>query len=155
MVAPNPKTIFPLFLFFIIGFFVAYVILSPKSISDTPLPSPSPTPPVQLWQEPPFLEKSVVDGIRQAFAQKYNRNIDQIEISVNQYQLPYARGSVSFSPGSEGGWYLAYQKAGVWQVVLDGNGGISCQVVNDYLFPLSMVPECSGQENNPSNADEL
>ena len=41
-----------------------------------------------------------------------------------------------------GGWWLAAKTSGEWVIVADGNGTVLCSDIEDYDFPVSMVPEC-------------
>lgn len=78
--------------------------------------------------------------IKKALAKKYNLSVDQISVIFKEINSNYAAGTVSFA--GEGGWFLASKRGSNWEIVLDGNGTVSCETVAPYKFPVSMVPEC-------------
>jgi len=82
------------------------------------------------------------DAIRQAMADKYSKDVSEVELVVGDNNGEYARGSVSFAGEMGGGWWLAAKTGGTWEIVDDGNGVILCSVIEPYDFPASMVQEC-------------
>jgi len=60
----------------------------------------------------------------------------------------HARGGVMFfskdtgEPG-EGGYLYASDIKGEWEVVAQGNGQISCELLEEYEFPEDMKDQCS------------
>jgi hypothetical protein len=78
------------------------------------------------------------------FAEKYNKELSEITVTISQQDENHARGSVVFGQGGpgEGGNYLAAKVDGAWRLVFDGNGGISCDLVASYNFPESMIGDC-------------
>jgi hypothetical protein len=82
--------------------------------------------------------------IKQAFAEKYNKSVDGITVTIKQEEGDYVRGGVSFGSGlGEGGYFLATKVNNKWEIVADGNGEISCKLVNSYNFPSEMISDCS------------
>jgi len=125
--------------------------LGPASIaSSKPKTSPallfSPSP--QLMKEefispsPVVQEKSDTQLLKQAFAEKYNKDPQQAAVTIEERSLPYAKGSIGFEGEIGGGWWLGYKENGQWTIVADGNGTVPCDPVDNYGFPASMVPEC-------------
>lgn len=78
--------------------------------------------------------------IEEALAKKYNLTVEETSLIMKEINPSQAFGTVSFS--GEGGWFLAFKDAGIWKIVADGNGTVSCETVAPYNFPVSMVPEC-------------
>ena len=81
--------------------------------------------------------------IKQVFADKYGKKIDDIVLNLSDDDGIYAAGSVTFKLAMEGGHFLAAKAAGgTWVIAQDGNGSVMCDAVSSYSFPKSMVPEC-------------
>lgn len=91
---------------------------------------------------PTIPQKSDIEGIEEAFAKKYNKTVDQAEISISKKDDTHAWGSVKFAGEMAGGWFLAYKNPTDWIIVQDGNGTISCEAIAPYDFPSTMAPEC-------------
>jgi|GEM_PF-1416985 len=92
----------------------------------------------------PIISKE--DAIKKLFADKYNKNVSEITISISQETENHIRGMVEFAPGGPGeaGLFLAAKVAGNWQLVFDGIGAIPCEQVEKYNFPEEMVADCTG-----------
>ena len=87
--------------------------------------------------------------IKQAFADKYGKKVDDIDLSISADDGTHALGTVKFKLAMEGGWVLAAKAAGdTWVIVQDGNGTVMCDAVSAYNFPKSMVPECVDSKGN-------
>ena len=90
------------------------------------------------------------DALKAALGAHLGRNVNDLKITVSQNTGSHARGGV------ENGYFLAAKVNGQWQIVADGQGALDCQIIAQYNFPASMVPECSGSSGpSPSNADAL
>jgi len=87
-------------------------------------------------------EKSDALLIKDAMAEKYSKNSEEVSLGVREITLDYAVGSVKFAGDTGGGWWLAAKVDGKWVIVADGNGTVMCADVEPYLFPTSMVWEC-------------
>lgn len=76
------------------------------------------------------------------FAKKYNLDPSNIIISINIDRGQFLRGSVKFSldENAPGGYFLARLKNGQYEIAVDGNGQIDCQLVSD--FPTDMISDC-------------
>jgi hypothetical protein len=90
----------------------------------------------------------VSDMIRQAMAGKYERTLEDVNLTVKEINGEYAQGTVGFKGEMGGGWFLAAYVDGEWVIVDDGNGTVSCQKIEPYEFPVSMVPECYDYDNS-------
>lgn len=86
-----------------------------------------------------------LDLIKQAFAKKYNKSVNEVTLTIGQETDNHVRGGVKFGAGGvgEGGYFLAAKVNDKWEIVVDGNGAISCQLVNSYKFPSNMISDCA------------
>ncbi|MFA6307312.1 MAG: DUF333 domain-containing protein [Patescibacteria group bacterium] len=94
--------------------------------------------------QPKSESEDISDKIKQLFVKKYQKDQAEVRVTVNQQTKNYARGGVKFGRDGigEGGIFLASKVNGEWQLVFDGNGMISCSLIEDYDFPASMIPDC-------------
>jgi hypothetical protein len=89
------------------------------------------------------------DALRTALAAHLGRDVNSLTITISQNTGSYARG------GNDNGYFLAAKVNNQWQIVADGQGVLDCQVIAQYGFPASMVPECSDSSGPPSDDDAL
>jgi len=108
--------------------------------------SPSPTTKTAISKKP---EATITTGqnqylaaIKWAMAAKYSKNPEDVTITVSDYEPSFAKGGVTFAGEMGGGWFLAAEVGGEWVIVQDGNGTVTCEVIEPYNFPVSMVSEC-------------
>lgn len=87
-------------------------------------------------------EKSDLELLTEAFAQKYNHPVPEVIVTINENTGILAKGVIKFEGEMGGGWFLAAKVDGKWIIVDDGNGTISCEKIEPYNFPVSMVFEC-------------
>jgi len=120
--------------------------LGPESATTpTPVPTLGPTViPTSAPTVPPKgkEEKSTLEQIREAFAQKYSKPISDVEVTVSKDTGTHASGGVKFAGEMGGAWWLGYKGNTGWIVVADGNGTVMCASIEPYNFPVAMVPEC-------------
>lgn len=106
--------------------------VTPTPVSTTPLPATSPVSEVPLK-----------DLIIQALAQKNNWDVSRVELNVNKVEGDFAKGDVRFKDEMGGGLWFAAKVNGVWKIVFDGNGTITCDTLTNYQnFPKDLIPEC-------------
>jgi|GEM_PF-1231150 len=81
------------------------------------------------------------EGIQLALAEKYNKKITDVFVTVTKENLLYAVGRVSFAPkGGAGGIFLATKISGKWELIFDGNGSIDCNKIKQiYAFSQDML----------------
>lgn len=92
--------------------------------------------------------------IKKLFSEKYNKDPSLIKIDFTQEAGDYLKGSVQFleegqtepNPGDAGIFLAAKDAGGNWELVFDGNGIVTCQEIEAYNFPVSIVPQCYNQE---------
>lgn len=82
------------------------------------------------------------EAIVNIMAQKFNKQPSEVNINISQYEPSFAQGAVGFEGEMGGGWFLAAEVGGQWVLVDDGNGTISCEKIEPYNFPVSIVSEC-------------
>jgi len=85
------------------------------------------------------------EALKAALAAHLGADVNNLSITISQITGSHARGGV------DNGYFMAAKVNGQWQIVADGQGALNCQVVSQYGFPISMVPECSSTSNAPSN----
>ena len=86
--------------------------------------------------------KSDEELITEAMAEKYDRDVADVDLTVSEQIGKYAKGSVKFAGEVGGGWWLAFKEDEGWVIVADGNGTVPCSAIEPYDFPAAMVPEC-------------
>jgi len=133
----------------IIGIIIAsgafYIYIQKPGLEDKKI---SPVTPIQTLS-PSKSEISAKELIIKAFAKKYNKKIDEVNVNISKQDSTHIWGSVSFSGEIGGGWFLSYKESlNNWIIVQDGNGSISCETIAPYKFPVSMVSECVDQNGN-------
>jgi hypothetical protein len=86
-----------------------------------------------------------LQDIKELFAEKYDRDIDEINLTVSKNTSEHLRGGVKFGDGlqGEGGIFFAAKVDNEWQLVFDGNGMISCDLLNQYNFPEEFQADCA------------
>jgi hypothetical protein len=91
---------------------------------------------LRVWEETCYAD--VGTEIRYLLAKKYNKSIDEVEITISKQDGNYIGGSVLFGEGSPGGgdMFLARKIGNIWEVVFDGNGNVDCNKMRqEYGFP--------------------
>lgn len=143
-------------LFWLISNKIDFPKQNPLSVTPTPTLAPSvnlettviPTQAItpSVTQLP---VKSDLQQIKEAFAQKYNKPLADVDVGINDNSKPYMSGNIIFAGEISGGWFLAYyNNSNNWIIVADGNGTVMCDDIDPYNFPTSMVPECWDEANS-------
>ncbi len=96
---------------------------------------------LRQWEEECESKKTSAEEIQRLFVEKYPKYVDTITVSVRIETESYARGDVIFEIGAPGGYFFAMKTNNAWQIVLDGNGQISCGL-SKYGFPDEMLTDC-------------
>lgn len=115
-------------------------LVSPE-VSFEPVVSPTLTPSVEVT-------KSDLEQIKEAFAEKYDKPLRDISVTMSGDTGTYAKGGVNFAGEIGGGWWLAYNDDSGWLIVADGNGTVMCEDIDPYNFPIDLVPECWNEATN-------
>lgn len=115
----------------------------PVTLQPTPTPSlsPSPSPSLTPTSSPtPTADESAL--IKQSVYAKTGLSPSQAEVTITQNTGTHAKGNIKEFDAVGGAYWLAAKTASGWVVVYDGQSTPSCNQVNPYNFPASMVPEC-------------
>jgi hypothetical protein len=99
-----------------------------------------------MEEKDPYMGMSVEQILTKLFSLKYEKPEEEIIVGISDRTDIYAMGGVSFKGEISGGWFLAANLDGEWEIVQDGNGTIICQIIEPYDFPGDMVPTCYDQE---------
>jgi len=120
-----------------------WTLMKPTALIGKPTPVPTiesiatPMPTI-----PPTETKSDLEKIKELFAQKYSKPIEDVKATISKNDGTYANGGIIFTGEISGAMWLAYKKGENWQIVFDGQGTIPCESIEPYDFPKGMVPEC-------------
>jgi len=87
-------------------------------------------------------DESVIETLKLLFAQKYEKRIDDIFVTISKREGDYLVGSVKFAGEDAGAHVLAAKVNGSWKIIFDGNGMWTCDIVDVVDFPSTLVPEC-------------
>jgi hypothetical protein len=111
---------------------------SASSSSSAAADSPSTSEP----SVPEESDESVIETLKLLFAQKYEKRIDDIFVTISKREGDYLVGSVKFAGEDAGAHVLAAKVNGSWKIIFDGNGMWTCDIVDVVDFPSTLVPEC-------------
>jgi hypothetical protein len=93
---------------------------------------------VDLIETPPIATPVPSDEqlIAAALAEKFNQPAEQLGISFAAITADHAKGGIS------NGYFLAVKQGNGWMIVYDGQATPPCREIEQYRFPIEMVPEC-------------
>lgn len=112
-----------------------------------PFPTKEPSPKGKVEPTPTLkVTKSDSELIKIAFAEKYGKPQNEVNITINKNTGSHASGSVKFAGEMGGGMWLAAKVNGKWVIVYDGHGVILCKVIKPYNFPKEIVSECYDED---------
>ncbi len=74
--------------------------------------------------------------IAAALEEKFNQPVEQLGISFAAISADHAMGGIS------NGYFLAAKQGDGWVIVYDGQAAPPCDAIEQYQFPIHMVPEC-------------
>ncbi len=134
------------FIFLVIAFLISkYNPTTPIEPVKTP---PQPTQKQDTAEIAPEESVLVVEKdndyvlIQQEFSKKYDKPVDNVNLTINKIVGNFARGSITFKGARGGAGWLAAKQDGSWILVFDGNGIIPCADVAPYDFPAEFTPGC-------------
>jgi hypothetical protein len=93
-------------------------------------------------------EGEIKAALAQLFAVKYNRAVEDANITISQRKGDFIVGGIKFAGEIAGGYLLGAKVNGEWKIIFDGNGTIPCSSVDMVDFPSSLVTECWDTVNN-------
>jgi len=117
-------------------------IKRPSATVTQAAPSVAPTEAEEEEKTTESEQEQATAAIKAAFAAKFDKQPSEITIEISRYEPGFAQGGVSFAGEIAGGWFLAAEVGGTWVIADDGNGTITCEKIEPYNFPVSMVSEC-------------
>ena len=154
----NGKTTLLIIILLILGIGGGYYLgtnykftLQPQNAVTTTAPVPSATPTVEVLPTSDTPSAAVVSpttdetavliaAVRAGLIAEHGQDAASLNVTVSKIQGNFAQGGASGQGG--GGMWFAAKVGGVWKLVWDGNGTISCASINPYNFPATMIPEC-------------
>lgn len=151
----NGKTTFFIIILILLGIVGGYYIganykltLQPQGAVTTTAPTPTPTPMVEVQASPsaqavtPTIDEkgAILTAVKAGLIAEHGADAGTMTLTVSKIQGNYAQGGASAQGG--GGMWLAVKTGGLWKLIWDGNGTISCASVNPYNYPNTLVPEC-------------
>lgn len=88
---------------------------------------------------------TVEQELQKAFATKYDKEPEDIQITIDEQTTNHVKGGVILGdpsvPGN-GGVFWATNIQGYWEIVHDGQSAIGCDYAKEYEFPDSMIEDC-------------
>jgi hypothetical protein len=95
----------------------------------------------------PVVETTTQQAVLEKISEKYGKPTDAYIVDVTTDNGTFAKGTVNEKEQVGGGiWFAAKTEKG-WELAFDGNGIISCEIVNKYNFPKDIIPGCVDGEN--------
>ena len=132
------KIIILIVLLIIIVFTGFYFLQIKKDSSPTPIEI---TPTITTSQEP--TEAQII----KALSEKNSWDESNIEVGISRVEGNFAKGSVNPKDEMGGGLWFAAKVNGIWKIVYDGNGIITCSQLADYQnFPKDLIPSCYDEQ---------
>jgi hypothetical protein len=140
----NTKTLLLVVILLAMVAYGGYYLGNKKTSSLSPAPMPSVSPTVT-----PTPDESVglLAAIKKGLISEHGASAGSLKITVSKISGNYAQGGAVDEEGIGGAMWLAVKENGVWKLVWDGNGTISCDLTTQYpQFPVSMIPECWNEQ---------
>lgn len=133
-----------------LGIIAGYIIFSRQTKITPSADSPTPIPTQIVIEEPtkaltttaPNSQTTILNQIQGELATKYQKEPNEVEVTLSSQDDTHAKGMVSFKSEAGGGIWFATKINGDWTLVFDGNGIVSCQIANQYDFSTEMIPGC-------------
>lgn len=118
--------------------------------SVTAAPSPTPTQAViEVSPTPSAGSGQAVDetatliaAVKAGLVAEHGSGAANMTITVSKITGNFAQGGAKEPEAVGGGMWFAAKVGGLWKLVWDGNGTISCTSIDPYNFPVSMIPQC-------------
>jgi hypothetical protein len=90
-----------------------------------------------------IVEENKSEAIMALFTDKYDRDSEEIIITIHKETDQHIRGSVKFNEEPDKTYlFLAARKNGDWQLVFEGEDAASCDTVEEFDFPEDMISDC-------------
>jgi hypothetical protein len=84
---------------------------------------------------------SIVSAVQAGLVAEHGPDAASMSVTISKVEGDYAKGMAGGTGG--GGIWFAAKANGVWKLVWDGNGIITCSDISAYpAFPADMIPQC-------------
>ena len=83
-----------------------------------------------------------IESIKEAVYEKTGLTSEVADVTVSQYTSNYAKGGVKEKEAVGGAYFIAAKVDNEWICVYDGQSHPTCQQIEPFDFPKSLVPEC-------------
>lgn len=94
-------------------------------------------------------QDTMLKSVAEALSKKYHKPADSYIVTLSTKSGNYAKGSVTVMGEQGGGLWFAANVYGVWQLVYDGNGIVTCSNLTAYPdFPSTLIPQCFDEGSN-------
>ena len=89
------------------------------------------------------------EKIKKLLDTKYNYDPETTILTISVNEGNYAKGGYGMSdPQGGGGLWFAAKVDGIWKIVYDGNGIITCDKLENYSdYPVEWIPSCWDEQN--------
>lgn len=87
-------------------------------------------------------DESVIETLKLLFAQKYEKRLDDVFVTISKREGNYLVGGVKFAGEETEAYILAAKVNESWKIIFDGNGMWTCDIVDAVDFPSTLVSEC-------------
>ena len=85
---------------------------------------------------------ALISAVKAGLVAEHGSGASAMTVTVSKIVGNFAQGGAKEPEAVGGGMWLAAKVGGAWKLLWDGNGTISCESVDPYNFPNTMVPEC-------------
>jgi len=92
---------------------------------------------LRIWEEPCYASDE--EALHYIIADLISKNPDEVTVTITKQEEGFARGNISFGPGTPGGMYLAVKAGNTWEIVYHGNGSVDCQDLAQRNFPKDLL----------------
>lgn len=101
-------------------------------------------------------EVPAAEAIRRLLANKYNKKVSEVTVTIEDKDEAQVRGKVEYAPGGSenSGIFFAAKAEGEWQLAFDGEGAIPCEQLEFYGFSEEMKKDCEETQKVETKKDE-
>ena len=88
-----------------------------------------------------------IEAIKKAVYEKTGLNSTIADVTVSEYTSNHAKGGVKEKEAVGGAYFIAAKVDNEWICVYDGQSQPTCEQIEHFDFPKSLVPECLNGAN--------
>ena len=90
-----------------------------------------------------IVEENKSEAIMALFTDKYDRDSEEIMITIHKETDQHIRGSIKFNEEPDKTYlFLAAKQDGSWQLAFEGENVVPCAAVEGFSFPEDMISDC-------------